>query len=240
MSAPPYMKLFWGDYHRDTRHLSREEHGAYFLLLGEAWNRGGFLPDDDVMLARWALATPEEWARLKPVVMALFKPARGKWRHKRIVEELANYDDVSRKRREAGKRGGSARRGKDTGIPEANAIAIAEQKPTKPEPEPEPESDKSSEDKSSGAESAEPDFNSEAWTCAVNLLRERGGCQEKAARSFFGKLLSANGLEARDLWPVIASAQVNGTRDPQAYLRRSAEAVSKRRADARPKRVGFV
>lgn len=139
MSAPPYMRLYWADYHQDTRHLSRDEHGAYFLLLGEAWNRGGYLPDDDVLLSRWALATPDEWARLKPIVMAYFRPAsKGRWRHKRISEELAAYEDVSRKRKAAGKRGGASKRGKDSENPEANATSIAEQKPTKPEPEPEP------------------------------------------------------------------------------------------------------
>lgn len=138
MSAPPYMKLFWGDYHRDTRHLTRGEHGAYFLLIGEAFNRGGTLPDDDLMLARWALSTPEEWTHLKPVVMAFFALGRSGWKHKRVAEELVAYNEVSRKRKAAGKVGGSATRGKDSEIPEANAQAIAQQKPTKPEPELEP------------------------------------------------------------------------------------------------------
>lgn len=136
MSAPPYMRLYWADYHQDTRHLTRDEHGAYFLLLGEAWNRGGFLPDDDALLARWALSTIEEWSRLKSVVMAYFRPAsRGRWRHKRVAEELSAYEEVSRKRKAAGKRGGAASGGTKKEIQEA----IAEQKPTKREPEPEPE-----------------------------------------------------------------------------------------------------
>ena len=134
MGAPPYMKMFWADYHQDTRHLTRDEHGAYFLLLGEAWNRGGYLPDDDDLLARWTISTPEEWARLKPIVMAYFRPAsKGRWRHKRVSEELASYGEVSRKRKTAGKKGGSASRGKQKGNGEANAKLL----PTKPEPEPE-------------------------------------------------------------------------------------------------------
>ena len=135
MSAPPYMKLYWADYHQDTRHLTRDEHGAYFLLLGEAWNRGGYLPDDDDLLARWTISTPEEWARLKPVVMAFFRQAKGRWKQKRIGEELATYSEVSRKRKSAGKRGGASSRGKDTENSQANAKLL----PTKPEPEPEPE-----------------------------------------------------------------------------------------------------
>ena len=134
MSAPPYMKLFWGDYHKRTRHLKRDQHGAYFLLIGEAWQLGGALPDDDTKLAAWALCTPEEWAAIKPVVMEFFALRRGKWWHDRVREELASYEATSRKRKEAGKKGGKASGGNVTGNPEANASLLS----TKPEPEPEP------------------------------------------------------------------------------------------------------
>lgn len=138
MSAPPYMKLFWGDYHKRTRHLKRDQHGAYFLLIGEAWQLGGALPDDDTKLAAWALCTPEEWSAMKPIIMEFFALRRGKWWHDRVREELATYEATSRKRKEAGKKGGSAKSGKDTGNKQANAT----QKPVKPEPEPEPIEDK--------------------------------------------------------------------------------------------------
>jgi len=137
MAAPPYMKLFWGDYHKATRHLRRDQHGAYFLLIGEAWRLGGSLPDDDTMLAAWALCSPDEWAATKPVVMAFFALRRGKWVHDRVREELASYETTSRKRKEAGRKGGASSHGKDKG----NTEAIAIQLPTKPEPEPEPKKD---------------------------------------------------------------------------------------------------
>lgn len=140
MSAPPYMKLFWGDYHKATRHLTRDQHGAYFLLIGEAWRLGGSLPDDDRVLAAWALCTPQEWADMKPIITAFFTLRRGKWVHDRVREELAHYENVSRKRKSAGKRGGSASVGKQ----EENPEAIASQKTTKPEPEPEPEKEDNS------------------------------------------------------------------------------------------------
>lgn len=135
MSAPPYMKLFWGDYHKATRHLTRDQHGAYFLLIGEAWRLGGALPDEDAKLAAWALCTPEEWTAMKPIIMDFFALRRGKWWHDRVREELAVYESTSRKRKEAGKKGGSAKVGKITGNQEANASLL----PPKPEPEPEPE-----------------------------------------------------------------------------------------------------
>lgn len=134
--TPPYMKLFWGDYHRKTRHLTTAaQHGAYMLLIGEAWQSGGSLPDDDAKLAAWAESTPAEWAKLKPVVMGFFAFRRGKWVHDRVREELAVYESTSRKRKEAGQKGGKSTAGKDRGNPQANAL----QKPTKPEPESEPD-----------------------------------------------------------------------------------------------------
>lgn len=134
MSAPPYMKLFWGDYHKATRHLRRDQHGAYFLLIGEAWRLGGSLPDDDRLLSAWALCADDEWAEMKPVIMDFFALRRGKWIHDRVREELASYETTSRKRKEAGRKGGSVSGGKHGG----NTQAIAKLKPTKPEPEPEP------------------------------------------------------------------------------------------------------
>jgi uncharacterized protein YdaU (DUF1376 family) len=127
------MKLFWGDYHKATRHLSRDQHGAYLLLIGEAWRLGGALPDDDRLLAAWTLCTAQEWGAMRDTILAFFAFRRGKWVHDRVREELAHYEDVSRKRKSAGKTGGSTTHGKDTQNPEAIAMHL----PTKPEPEPE-------------------------------------------------------------------------------------------------------
>lgn len=135
MSAPPYQKLFWGSYHKHTAHLSHaREHGAYLLLIGALWNNEGRLPADDDVLAGYAKLTTKEWLALKPRLMPLFKIVRGKLTQPRVTDDLAKYRDTSGKRKEAGKAGGLASRGKDTG----NREAIATRLPTKPEPEPEP------------------------------------------------------------------------------------------------------
>jgi uncharacterized protein YdaU (DUF1376 family) len=160
------MKLFWGDYHKATRHLRRDQHGAYFLLIGEAWRLGGSLPDDDDLLAAWALCTPEEWAPMKPIIMAFFVMRRGKWVHDRVREELAHYDDVSRKRKSSGKTGGSSSSGKQRG----KRTAIANQLPTKPEPESEP-------DKIDAAVAREDDWPSggmDAWRPALHAIAGPG------------------------------------------------------------------
>jgi len=125
MSAPPYMRFYWGDYFRDTRRLNRLEHSAYLLILGEMWVHGGTLPADDDTLARAALCTAEEWAEVREAVLPFFKVARGKLTQKRLSEEMSKYGDTVRKRKEAGKIGGSARCGKDNGNTEAKAKANA-------------------------------------------------------------------------------------------------------------------
>lgn len=121
MSAPPYMKLFWGDYLKDTTHLTGREHGPYLLLIGAMWQAGGKLPNNDALLARHARSTPKEWAAVRDVVMAFFKVSGGFITHKRVKKEMAQYSSTVRKRKEAGKLGGSVRRGKDTDSSQANA-----------------------------------------------------------------------------------------------------------------------
>lgn len=139
MSAPPYMRLYWGDYSRKTRHLTRAaEHGAYLMLIGALWDANGRLPADDDTLAAHALLSPKEWAALKPKIMPFFKVSRGFLTQPRVTEELAKYRDTSCKRKQAGKAGGEARAGKATGNPEANA----RQKPTQSESESEPKQEK--------------------------------------------------------------------------------------------------
>jgi len=127
------MRMFWGDYFRDTRGLNRHEHSAYLILLGEMWVKGGKLPADDETLARLTLCTPKEWAAVKPRVMAFFKIKRGWMTQKRLAAELANYVDTIGKRKRAGKISSNVRRGKGTG----SSATHVEHVLTEPEPEPE-------------------------------------------------------------------------------------------------------
>ena len=96
-------------------------------------------------------------------------------------------------------------------------------------------------DKSTDAVRVVVDHDKDAWDQAVSILTDRGALQEKQARSLFGRLLSANGLEARDMLPSLASALVNQTQDPAAYLTKAAESIAKRRhGPPRERRVSWV
>jgi len=95
MAEFPALPLWTDAYLADTRHLNRDQHGAYLLLLMEAWRRQDCsLPDNDEILATLACASPEEWALLKPVVMAFwtFDKRRKVWRQKRLCSERTFLD----------------------------------------------------------------------------------------------------------------------------------------------------
>lgn len=97
----PWMPIYWGDYLRDTRHLTRAQHGSYLLLIAHYWTTGN-LPDDDAQLANIAGATPAEWKTDKRVLQPLFHDG---WKHKRIDRELRHNMEVREKRRAAGEKG---------------------------------------------------------------------------------------------------------------------------------------
>lgn len=81
--------MYWGDYLRDTSHLSAAEHGAYLLLIGHYWTSGAPLPADDGKLARIARMAGAEWKRARDTIAEFFQVADAQWTHRRIDEELA-------------------------------------------------------------------------------------------------------------------------------------------------------
>lgn len=104
MAEFPYMPLWTDAYLADTRHLETEEHGAYFLLLLEAWRRPDCnLPDDDAVLARLVGLNRDRWDEIKPVVMAFWTlNKRSKtWSQKRQTRERTIAKVKSEKARNA-------------------------------------------------------------------------------------------------------------------------------------------
>lgn len=90
MAEFPALTLWTDAYLSDTRHLSTLEHGAYLLLLMEAWRRPNCdLPDDDKILSRLAGLSLPEWGEVKDAVMAFWKrDGRSKtWTQKRLLNE---------------------------------------------------------------------------------------------------------------------------------------------------------
>lgn len=238
MSAPPYIPLYIDDYDAATAHLSAAEDGVYGRLLRLAWRTPGCsLPNDPVWIARKIRLSSDEFERIAaPVLAEFFTLSRGRLSQRRLKRE---FDDIARKktaRKLAGKKGGISKALKEQEKSASNATVLLADTRAFPEPEPEPEVS-TVEDKSSTA--SQPDHDNLAWTTGVDLLMRQGEMGERAARSFFGRLLSQNGLLPRDLLASCAQAAVNNTRDPQGYLTKAAQAIAKRQAPA-AKAVGFV
>jgi uncharacterized protein YdaU (DUF1376 family) len=131
-----WMPLYIGDYLADTRRLTTTEHGAYLLLLMEQWRRG-WLPDDDVQLARITGLRIEQWRRCAGTLRCFFDAGDlpGTIRQKRLHAEREKAIALSAKRAEvagsrwsnSGARGGTGSEPKPLKTKEASD-ANAEQK----------------------------------------------------------------------------------------------------------------
>lgn len=104
-----WMPLRIGEYLADTTHLTRDQHGAYLLLIMAYWRRGEALPADDGQLAAIAKATPAEWRKMKPIIAQFFRCEDGRWFQKRCEEELVAARALVAQRSVAGKASAAAR-----------------------------------------------------------------------------------------------------------------------------------
>lgn len=238
-------------YHRDAldgmERMCLEDRGAYTTLLDMMYDRAGPVPDEDRMIAGVMLVSVRAWRTIRArlieagKILCVETPNGPALFNDRARNELENQTKRSRKNAENGAKGG---RNKPVTAPKAignndneQATALAKYK-LETETETETEG---SEDKSSGADRAVlTDHDAEAWHQAVRVLTDQGRMTEAKARPFFGRLVSANKLQPRDLLPSLASATVSGTQDPQGYLTKAAKAVASRRAtEGGPKRVAW-
>ena len=104
-----WMPLHVSDYLRDTSRLTREQHGAYVLLLMDYWISGP-PPDDDDQLAVIVKATPQEWRRLRTVMLHFFTIDSNKcWRQKRLDAEIERAYAVHQQRLTAARASATSR-----------------------------------------------------------------------------------------------------------------------------------
>ena len=107
MAEYPFLPLWTDAYFADTRHLTLEQHGAYLLLIMEAWRRSDCcLPDDDALLARLVGVDAEKWAELKPVVLGFWKHdgRTKKYTQRRLQVERRKVADKKEKARDSAAR----------------------------------------------------------------------------------------------------------------------------------------
>ena len=116
MSDLPYLPLFVRDYRTDTLHLTTEQHGAYLLLLMQAWTLPQCrLPDCDAKLAAWAALPLDRWSVVRPTLEPFFTVRGQWWTHKRLSKEWHFAMERSRTNKERARKGGIAKALKDSG-----------------------------------------------------------------------------------------------------------------------------
>ncbi len=108
MSKLPYMPLYVDDYEAATAHLTLEEDGIYNRLLRLCWRTSGCsVPDDPSWIARRMRVDLDTYHRLvEPIIKEFFGRANGRVSQRRQRAEYQKANEVSRKRSEAGKKGG--------------------------------------------------------------------------------------------------------------------------------------
>src|SRR3546814_3368504 len=99
---PSHIPLFPDAYHRDTTHLTTEEHGAYLLLLMAAWGTEDCsLPNDERRLAALSKTTVQRWRKIAPTVLEFWTIERGRIWQKRLMKEWLYVREKSKKARAA-------------------------------------------------------------------------------------------------------------------------------------------
>lgn len=97
---PSHIPLFPDAYHRDTTHLTTEEHGAYFLLLMAAWGTDDCtLPNDERRLAALAKLPVTKWRKMAPIVLEFWTIDKGRLTQKRLRREWLYVREKSEKAR---------------------------------------------------------------------------------------------------------------------------------------------
>jgi uncharacterized protein YdaU (DUF1376 family) len=102
------------DYRRDTSVLTLLQHGAYTLLMDEAYDTERPLPSDPELLYRICRAfSKTEKMAVAFVVERYFQVQGGSLAHKRIDAEVAEYKEGAERNRANGRRGGRPKKPKD-------------------------------------------------------------------------------------------------------------------------------
>ena len=103
--ALPFMPFYWGDYWRDTAHLSDSEHVSYLRLISHYWQHGS-LPDSDSRLARIAGRSASEWEEMRQTLKDFFSDG---WHHARIERDIARQTEVNEANSVRAKKAANAR-----------------------------------------------------------------------------------------------------------------------------------
>lgn len=94
-----WMPIYWGDYFKNTFHLTTEEHGAYFLLIGYYWQNGKIKNDPAFIRSVTRIKPSRVSSKMIATLRNFFRESDGYLIHDRIEEEIAKALDNKEKQR---------------------------------------------------------------------------------------------------------------------------------------------
>ncbi len=80
-----WFPFYIGDYIKDTRHLSLDEHGAYLLILMELYNKGGSIPEKNI---ERLVGNPSKWNDIWLNIKQFFQIVDGVITQKKVTKEI--------------------------------------------------------------------------------------------------------------------------------------------------------
>lgn len=109
-----YAKIHFGDYTKDTSHLTLLEHGVYFQMMRLYYTNEKPLPLDPTRIARFiGVRTEQELFAVQDILNEYFIKESDGWHQKRIDEEIAKYVERREINGEVGKLGGRPKKPTD-------------------------------------------------------------------------------------------------------------------------------
>lgn len=244
-----WMPLYVGDYLRDTGHLTTIEHGAYLLLLMQAWTRDGALPADDNRLRTLARMSPAEWKASRDTILEFFERDGDCYRQQRLTEELENAKAMTEQRRGAGRASAEARAKKrrDNGSsnepinenPTTVERALQREGQQKTRPSQSQEEERAEAIASdAGASPTVPNARDTLWAEGLPILERMIGKPPSQCRSVLGRLLRDVQDDCPRALCVLREAEQLRPADPLAWITRAAAPQSGR--PARPATNGAI
>lgn len=109
----PFFKLFPDEFSSDGRveAMSKAALGCHVLLMCKSWREDpvASIPDDDVILAKWARVLPDKWLEVRDEVLAAWTPRDGRFHHRALRAQYEVAISEKKSMSDAGKRGASKR-----------------------------------------------------------------------------------------------------------------------------------
>lgn len=201
-----WMPFYWGDFWRDTGHLTPAEGWAYINLIGAYWIKGSPLEADEDRLQRLAKVTSlSEWERVRKSVLSFFELTETEdgncYRHSRIDRELAKATKAYAGRVKHMEAVNAKRRAKQSPSPvtEADTVSVTVQEtqtlPTDTVTQPQPHSPIGEKKDTSLRDGADAPLKAKIFREGLEFLAKATGKNPDSLRGLVGKWCSENGDE---------------------------------------------